>query len=60
MRDETVLRTLALPLLSSMSTACGGTSFMMSISPASSAASRALNSGMNRKVTRLTSAGPCQ
>ena len=52
-----MLRTLALPLLSSISTVCGGTSFMMSISPASSAASRALNSGMKRKVTRFRSGG---
>ena len=60
MRDETVARRRARPLFSTASTACGGTSFMMSISPDSSAAIRALNSGTNRKVTRLTSAGPCQ
>ena len=53
-------RSLARPLFSIASTAWGGTSFMTSISPDSRAAIRALNSGMKRKVTRLTSAGPCQ
>jgi hypothetical protein len=60
MRDDTVERIFARPERSTVSTACGGTSFMMSISPDSSAAMRALNSGMKRKVTRLTSAGPAQ
>jgi hypothetical protein len=60
MREDTVARRVARPLFSIASTACGGTSFMMSISPESSAAIRALNSGMKRKVTRLASAGPCQ
>ena len=60
MREDTVARSLARPLRSTASTACGGTSFMTSISPESSAAMRALNSGMKRKVTRLASAGPCQ
>ena len=60
MRDDTVERTFARPSAPPRSSACGGTSFMMSISPESSAAMRALNSGMKRNVTRLTSAGPCQ
>ena len=60
MREDTVERSLARPLCSIASTAWGGTSFMTSISPESRAAIRALNSGMKRKVTRLTSAGPCQ
>ena len=60
MREETVERTVALPLRSTRSTACGGTSFMISISPAMRAASRALNSGMKRKVTFLMIALPFQ
>ena len=60
MREDTVARSRARPLRSTASTAWGGTSFMMSISPESRAARRALNSGMKRKVTRLASAGPCQ
>ncbi len=60
MREETVARSRALPLACSISTFWGGTSFITSISPASRAASRALNSGMNRNVTRLASAGVCQ
>jgi hypothetical protein len=60
MREETVARTVALPLRSTRSTACGGTSFMMSISPARRAASRALNSGMNRNVTVFSAALPFQ
>jgi hypothetical protein len=60
MRDDTVDRSFARPERSTASITCGGTSFMMSISPESSAASRALNSGMKRNVTRLASAGLCQ
>ena len=60
MREETVARTVALPLALTRSTACGGTSFMISISPARSAARRALNSGMKRKVTFLSSGLPFQ
>ena len=60
MRDDTVACTFARPERSTASTAWGGTSFMMSISPESSAAIRALNSGMNLNVTRAASAGTPQ